>query len=175
MSLRKHADYKEYLTNLKYNNLGNYLSERNYRFVETKINTLENTLYNNYLKKTENVYLSKTPNFKEINLDSMTTIITQPIDLTTNYFSIFQLPANNQTQNGTLKNIINACNISQTKLVYIYSVNSSGNGGFINFGNLFNCYVFSCNGDNIELCWNSDQQNWCVQKFGGYFTNYNKV
>ena len=54
MSLRKHADYKEYLTNLKYNNLGNYLSERNYRFVETKINTLENTLYNNYLKKTEN-------------------------------------------------------------------------------------------------------------------------
>ena len=177
MSLRKHADYKEYLTNLKYNNLGNYLSERHFRFVETKIISLQNTVYNDYLKKTENVYISKTPNFKEFSLDSMTTIITQPIDLTTDYFSIFQLSANNQIQNGTLKNIINACNISQTNLIYIYcaNVNNPKLGGFSNLGNLFNCYVFPCNGDNIELCWNSDQQKWCVQKYGGYFTNYNKV
>jgi len=173
MSLRKHNDYNSYLTNLKYNNLGNYLSERNFRFVESHINSLENTVNNDYLKKTENIYLSQTPNLKEINLASMTTIITQPVDLKSNFFSIFKLPANYQIQNGTIKNIINTCTIEPTKLVYIYSINSSGNGGFSNLGNLFNSYVFPCAGDNLELCWNSVQQNWCVQKYGGYFTNYN--
>ena len=173
MSLRKHNDYNSYLTNLKYNNLGNYLSERNFRFVESHINSLENTVNNDYLKKTENIYLSQTPKLKEINLASMTTIITQPVDLKSNFFSIFKLPANYQIQNGTIKNIINTCTIEPTKLVYIYSINSSGNGGFSNLGNLFNSYVFPCAGDNLELCWNSVQQNWCVQKYGGYFTNYN--
>ena len=110
MSLRKHTDYNSYLTNLKYNNLGNYLSERNFRYVESQINSL--------------------------------------------------------------KNIINTCTIEQYKLVYIYSTNSSGNGTFSNLGNLFNSYVFPCAGDNIELCWDSDKQNWCVKKYGGYFTNY---
>lgn len=174
MSLRKYTDYNSYLTNLKYSNLGNYLSDRNLRFVETQITSLKNTVNNDYLKKTANVYLSQKPNYAEISLDSMTTIITQPIDLTTNYFSIFQLPANNEIQNGTLKNIINTCNVSQTKIVYIYSVNTNDSklGGFSNLGNLYNCYIFPCSGDNLELCWNSAQQNWCVQKYGGLFINY---
>jgi len=172
MSLRKHNDYNSYLTNLKYNNLGNYLSEKNFRFIESHINSLEGTVNNDYLRKTENIYLSQTPNLKEINLASMTTIITQPIDLKSNFFSIFKLPANYQIQNGTIKNIINTCNIEQQKTINIYSINSSGNGGFSNLGKLFNSYVFPCAGDNLELCWNSDQQNWCVQKYGGYFTNY---
>jgi hypothetical protein len=173
MSLRKHTDYNSYLTNLKHNNLGNYLSEKNLRFVESHINSLNNTVNNDYLRKTENIYISKTPNLKEISLASMTTIITQPVDLTSNFFSIFKLPNNYQIQNGTLKNIINTCNVETNKLIYIYSINSSGNGGFSSLGNLFNSYVFPCAGDNLELCWNSDQQNWCVQKYGGYFTNYN--
>ena len=173
MNLRKYTDYNSYLTMLKYNNLGNYLSERNFRFVETQIISLQNTVTNDYLKKTSNIYLSQTPNYKEVSLDSMTTIITQPIDLTTNYFSIFKLPANNEIQNGTLKNIINTCNISQTKRVYIYCVNTTNNiGGFSCLGNLFNCYIVPCSGDNLELCWNTDQQNWCVQKYGGAFINY---
>jgi hypothetical protein len=176
MSLRKYTDYNSYLTNLKYNNLGRYLSEQNFGFLETRLNSLQSEVSNDYLKKTENVYLSKTPNFKELGLDSMTTIITQPIDLTSNFFSIFKLPANNRIQNGTLKNIINTCTISSNKLIYIYSSNSNvinGPGSFSNLGNLFNCYVFPCAGDNLELCWNSDKENWCVQKYGGYFTNYN--
>ena len=53
MSLRKHNDYNSYLTNLKYNNLGNYLSERNFRFVESHINSLNNTVNNDYLRKIE--------------------------------------------------------------------------------------------------------------------------
>ena len=173
MSLRKHNDYNSYLTNLKYNNLGNYLSEKNFNNVKTQINSLESTVNNNYLRKTENIYISQTPNLKEINLDSMTTIITQPVDLKSNFFSIFKLPANYQIQNGTIKNIINTSTIESNKLIYIYSINSSGNGGFSNLGNLFNCYVFPCAGDNLELCWNLEKQNWVVQKYGGYFTNYN--
>jgi len=172
MSLRKHTDYNSYLTNLKYNNLGNFLSERNYQIVQSHINSLQNSVNNDYLKKTENVYISKTPNLKEVDLNSMTTIITQPIDLKSNFFSIFKLPANHQIQNGKIKNIINTCTIEENKLVYIHSTNSSGNGGFSNLGNLFNSYVFPCVGDNIELCWDSDKQNWCVKKYGGYFTNY---
>jgi hypothetical protein len=104
----------------------------------------------------------------------MTTIITQPIDLVTNYFSIFQLPANNEIQNGTLKNIINTSNVSQTQLIYVYCVNANDSklGGFSNLGNIFNSYIFPCSGDNLELCWNSDKQNWCVKKYGGAFVNY---
>jgi len=174
MSLRKYTDYNSYLTNLKYNNLGRYLSEQNFGFLETRLNSLQSEVSNDYLKKTENVYLSKLPNFKELSIESMTTIITPPIDLTSNFFSIFKLPANNQIQNGTLKNIINTSTISTNKLIYIYSTNDNNNNStFSNLGNLFNCYVFPCAGDNLELCWNSDKENWCVQKYGVYFTNYN--
>jgi len=181
MNLRKYTDYNSYLTSLKYYNLGNYLSERNFRYVETQIISLQNTVNNDYLKKTSNIYISETPSLREISLDSMTTIITQPIDLTTNYFSIFKLPANNQIQNGTLQNIINTSNISQTKtetkLIYIYCVNNNNPklGGFNNLGDLFNCYVFPCNGDNLALCWNSENQSWCVQKYGGCFINYKLI
>jgi hypothetical protein len=173
MNLRKYTDYNSYLTSLKYYNLGNYLSERNFRYVETQIISLQNTVNNDYLKKTTNIYLSQIPNYKEISLDSMTTIITQPVDLSTSYFSIFKLPANSQIQNGTLQNIINTCNVGEKKLIYIYCVNTNNNnGGFSNLGSLYNCYIVPCVGDNLELCWNSVQQNWCVQKYGGCFINY---
>jgi hypothetical protein len=173
MSFRRNSDYGSYLTNLKYNNLGNSLSEQHYSEIEARLNSLQSLVDNDYLRKTENVYLSKTPNFKDIGIDSVTTIITQPVDLTTNYFSIFNLPANNKIQNGLLKSIINTCEISQNKIIYVYSVNSNNTGGFNNIGNIFNCYVFPCAGDHIQLCWNADKENWCVQKNGGYFINYN--
>ena len=172
MSFRRHSDYNSYLTNLKHNNLGNFLSEQHYSSINTRLSSLQNSFDNDYLRRTENVYLSKTPNFKDIGLDSITTIITQPVDLTTNFFSIFKLPTNNQIQNGTFKNIINTCEITQNKLIYVYSVKSNNTGGFNNLGNIFNCYVFPCAGDNLLLCWSSDEENWCVQKYGGYFTNY---
>ena len=172
MSFRRHSDYNSYLTNLKYNNLGKYLSEKHHSSIETRLNLLQSSFDNDYIRRTENVYLSKTPNFKDIGLDSITTIVTQPLDLTTNYFSIFRLSANNPIQNGLSKNIINACEISQNKLIYIYAVNTNNTGGFSNLGNIFNCYVFPCVGDNLEICWNADKEHWCVQKYGGYFINY---
>lgn len=172
MSFRRHSDYNSYLTNLKYNNLGKYLSEKHHSSIETRLNLLQSSFDNDYIRRTENVYLSKAPNFKDIGLDSITTIITQPLDLTTNYFSIFNLHANNPIQNGLSKNIINTCEISQNKLIYIYAVNTNNTGGFNNLGNIFNCYVFPCVGDNLEICWNADKEQWCVQKYGGYFINY---
>ena len=176
MSIRKYPDYKEYLTKLKYNSLGNYLSEQNYRYLDNKITSLQYDFSIDYLKKTENIYLSRTPNFKELSLDSMTSIITQPIDLTSNYFSIFQLPLNSDIPNGTLKNIINTCSIIKDKIIYIYCINSTNNtGGFSNLGELYNCYVFPYNGDNLELSWNLENKTWCVKKYGGYFINFNKL
>jgi len=175
MSFRKHTDYNSYLTDLKYNTLGKHLSNEHYNSIAMRLNSVENTSQNEYHKKTENLYISKTPIFKELGIDSIVTIITKPVDLATDYFSVFKLPANNMIPNGIFKHIINTCEISQNKLVYIYSTNADNNntGGFSEMGNIFNCYVFPIIGDSLELFWNMDKRNWCVKKHGGYFINYN--
>ena len=170
MSLRRHTDYGSYLTSLKYNNLGNFLSDKTFRLVDARIAEVQAVVSNDPTKKPENVYISQSPNLKEISLGSMTTMIMQPIDLTSpSFLSILVLPANNTIQNGTSKTIINTVDITQNKLVYIYSVNTDNNA--VGFSTLFNCYVFPCAGDTLELCWNSDKQNWLVKKYGGYFMN----
>jgi len=171
MSIRRYSDYNSYLARLKYVNLGNYLSDKQFSILDARINTVQTEVTDNYLKKTESVYLSITPNLREISLDSMTTIISKPVDLTTNFFSIFKLPANDSIPNGTLKTIINTCDISQTKRLYIYSVNTTTNTG--GFSGTFNCYVVPCLGDTIELCWISNHNSWAVKRCGGYFINYN--
>ena len=176
MSLGKNSDYGSYLTDLKYNTLGKHLSEQHFNSIAARLDLVENTSQNEYNKKTENLYISKTPTFKEIGLDSIVTIITKPVDLATNYFSIFKLPANNLIPNGIFKHIINTCEISSpNKLVYVYSVNADNNntGGFSEMGNIFNCYVFPSIGDSLELFWNTNKKEWCVKKYGGYFMNYN--
>jgi hypothetical protein len=178
MSLRKYSDYKDYMTyknyvtKLKYDNLECFLSDKHFRVVEAQLDLLTATVNNDYLKKTENVYLSKTPNYKPIALDSMTSIILKPVDLQGSFFSIFTLPSNDAIQHGTMKNIINTQPLFPDKKVYIYSANSDGSGAFNNLGTLYNSYVFACAGDNLELCWNSNAKNWCVQKYGGFFINY---
>lgn len=169
---KDYATYKNYVTKLKYDNLECFLSDKHFRVVETQLTLLTDLVNNDYLKKTENMYLSKIPNFKRIALDSMTTIIIKPIDLEGNFFSIFELPANDAVQHGTQKNIINTQPVSFNQIIYIYAINSDGSGGFNNLGTLYNSYVFACAGDNLELCWNSNAQNWCVQKYGGFFINH---
>ena len=173
MSLRKHTDYGSYLTNLKYNNLGNYLSDKNLRLVEARIDEVQSSVsVNDTANKPQNVYISQSPNMAEISLENTNTMIMQPTDsFLPNIFTVLRLPANNTIENGTSKTIINTCEISQTKLVYIYSVNTDTNA--VGFSTLFNCYVFPCAGDTLELYWNSDKQNWLVKKYGGYFMNLN--
>jgi hypothetical protein len=175
-SIAKHADYSSYLRHLSINKtLGKHLSTENYNSIAARLDSVENISQNEYHKKTENLYISKTPVFKEIGVDSIVTILTKPVDLTTEYFSIFKLSANNLVPNGRFKHIINTCEISQNKLVYIYSIDADNNnaGGFSELGNVFNCYVFPSIGDSLELFWNMDKRHWCVKKYGGYFTNIN--
>ena len=171
----RHSDYSSYLTNLKQNkqtNLGNCLSTNNYNAITEQISKLNADV--DFLRKTQQIYITKIPTFGNISTTSFTTFILQPVDLTTDYFSIFNLPANpDQINNGTGKNIINTGVVSTTKIIYIYSINSTNNlGGFNNAGTLYNCYLFASNGDNLELVWDSINQNWCVQKYGGLFMNY---
>ena len=171
MSLKRYGDYSSYLASLKYANLGMYLSDKQYTALDARITTIQTSVTDDYVKKTETIYLSVSPNLRTVSLDNMITIITQPIDLTTNFFSIFRLPADASIPNGTMKTIINTCAVSQTKLLYIYSMNAVTNTG--GFSTAFNCYVFPSAGDTLELCWVSDQQSWFVKRFGGYFINYN--
>ena len=169
--MRRHGDYGSYLANLKYVNLGNYLSDKQFSMLETRINTVQALVEDDYSKKTENIYLSVSPNLKGVSLDNMVTIISIPADLTTNFFSIFKLPADASIPNGTRKTIINTCTISQTKLLYIYSMNTVTNTG--GFDGIFNCYVFPSAGDTLELCWVADKQSWLSKRYGGFFMNYN--
>lgn len=171
MSIRRHSDYGSYLANLKYVNLGNYLSDKQFNVLETRINEVKDSVTDDYVKKTENIYLSVSPNLKGISLNNMITILAQPADLTTNFFSIFRLPADASIPNGTLKTIINTSTVSQTKILYIYSMNTTTNTG--GFDGTFNCYVFPCAGDTLELCWVADKQFWLSKHYGGYFMNYN--
>jgi hypothetical protein len=171
MPLKRYSDYNSYLASLKYANLGIYLSDKQFTILDTRISTVQASVTDDYVKKTETIYLSVSPNLRTVGLDNMITIITQPIDLTTNFFSIFRLPADASIPNGTMKTIINTCAVSQTKIIYIYSMNTTTNTG--GFSTAFNCYVFPSAGDSLELCWVSDQQSWFVKRFGGYFINYN--
>jgi hypothetical protein len=170
MSLRRYGDYGSYLAKLKYVNLGIFLSDKQFAILDTRLTAVQTSVTDDYFKKTENIYLSISPNLRAIGLDSMNTVITQPVDLTTNFFSIFRLPADASIPNGTLKTIINTCALSQTKLLYIYSMNTSTNTG--GCSGEFNCYVFPSAGDTLELCWVSERQHWFVKHFGGFFINY---
>lgn len=185
MSLKKHSDYSSYLTNLKYVNLSGYLSDKHFNAMDTRLTLVQNTVAQDYMKKTETVYISLSPisrgigavnvtilpTIKGIGLDGMITIITQPTDLTSDFFSIFKLPADASIPDGTLKTIINTAHVSQTQLIYVYCMNTNTNTS--GFSNAFNCYVFPSARDILELCWVTDKQTWFVKSCGGHFINYN--
>jgi hypothetical protein len=168
----RYSDYNSYLTHLRQTKLCNYLSNCDCNTIADQISKLNAEV--EFLRKTQQVYITKTPTFGPISTTSLNTFIVKPVDLITDYFSIFMLQANNdQLANGIGKNIMNTCTITSTKNIYIYSVNSTnGLGGFNHLGTLYNCYVFASNGDSLELVWDSIHQNWCVQKYGGIFKNY---
>ena len=97
----RHSDYSSYLTNLKQTKLGKYLSNNNYNEITDQISKLSVDV--EFLRKTQQIYITKTPTFENISIQSFNTFILQPIDLdiNTDYFSIFNLPANNdQINNG---------------------------------------------------------------------------
>ena len=170
--MQKHSDYNSYLTKLKYSKYSNFLSLQQNANTEIKLNNLKDVVENDYLKKNQIIYNSEKSNRTAIDLAAYNTFIVKPVDEKSNIIkTVYNLEASNEITNGTIKNIINNCEITKDKTVSVYSKNSKNIGGFSNLGSNYNCYVFPSNGDNLELIWNEYNENWCVQKYGGFFIN----
>jgi hypothetical protein len=168
--MQKHSDYNSYLTKLKYSKYSNFLNQNANAGINLTI--LKDLVENDYLKKNQTIYNSEKSNKTAIDIGSYNTFIVKPVDENTTILkTLYNLEASNQITNGTIKNIINNCEITNSKTVSIYSKNSKNIGGFSNLGSNYNCYVFPSNGDNLELIWNEYNENWCVQKYGGFFIN----
>ena len=169
---RRYSDYSSYLATVKSNNLGSYmsnlgsyLSDQNFVQLSDRIDT--------FRKTAETLYISPSAS---TNIDPIasTTILTTPVDNigpTPAFSYIMRLPANSTIPNGTIKTIVNTCEISSTTPIYIYSKNTETNLGGFN-GN-FNCYVVPGAYDTLELCWISAKQLWFAKRygFGGHFIN----
>jgi hypothetical protein len=168
--MQKHSDYNSYLTKLKYSKYSNFLNQNANAGINLTI--LKDLVENNYLKKNQTIYNSEKSNRTAIDIGSYNTFIVKPVDENTTILkTIYNLEASNQITNGTIKNIINNCDITNNKTVCVYSKNSKNIGGFSNLGANYNCYIFPSNGDNLELIWNEYNENWCVQKYSGFFVN----
>ena len=165
----RYSDYNSYLTHLRQTKL--CVSNGVSTTITDQISKINVDI--DFLRKTQQLYITKTPTFGSISTTTLNTFLLKPVDLTVDYYSIFTLQTDNdQLKNGIGKNIINTCLINSTKNIYVYSINSTnGLGGFNHLGTLYNCYVFASNGDSLEVIWDSIHQNWCVQKFGGIFRN----
>jgi hypothetical protein len=187
MSSNTHSDYISYYTNKKYitkanDNLNTGLQDIHERvsLVETSLaisKTLLEIHEKKYVKAANSVrglgrdVATIFPTIEGIGLDSINTTIVKPIDLTSDFFAIFVLPANASIPDGTKKMIINTLQISQTKLIYIYCMNTNTNTN--GFSNSLNCYVVPAAEDVLSLSWVADQQSWLPLSYGGYFINYN--
>jgi hypothetical protein len=164
---RRYSDYGSYLATVKSNNLGTYLSNQNFVQLTERIDTIR--------KPAETLYVSPSAS-NEVEIDPIAsmTILAKPVDNTgpTPAFScVMRLPANSTIPNGTVKTIVNTCEITSTTPIYIYSKNTETNLGGFN-GN-FNCYVIPAAYDTLELCWISATQLWFAKRygFGGHFIN----
>jgi hypothetical protein len=168
--MQKHSDYNSYLTKLKYSKYSNFLNQNANAGINLTI--LKDLVENDYLKKNQTIYNSEKSNKTAIDIGSYNTFIVKPVDENTTILkTLYNLEASNQITNGTIKNIINNCDITNNKTVCVYSKNSKNIGGFSNLGANYNCYIFPSNGDNLELIWNEYNENWCVQKYSGFFVN----
>ena len=167
MAIRKYSDYGSYLTKLKYSNY--------YCNFAQNIASLcdEYTKHNNlHIELNENVFNSYKLDRSKIGVNSYNTFIVKPVDsIAQKIHTIYELQSTINIPDGFVKRIMNTCPISSEKTVSIYCVNDIGVGSFSNNGNIFNTYVFSCDGDSLELVWSSINNYWCVQKYGGLFKN----
>lgn len=186
MSSNTHSDYISYYTNKKYITKANDNLATSLQKIHERVSSLETSVGNSktFLEAPDNVYVKAGssarglgrdvatifPTIEGIGLDSINTTILKPIDLTSDFFAIFVLPANASIPDGTQKMIINTLQISQTQLIYIYCMNTNTNTN--GFSNSLNCYVVPAAEDVLSLSWVADQQTWLPLSFGGYFMNY---
>ena len=173
---RRHSDYSSYLAIIKLSNLGTYLSDKNFVQLSERIDTTTTALQD-ATKPPEILYVSLSAVSTVIDPLTNITILSKPVDASGGpipaFFSIMRLPANSTIPNGTVKTIVNTCEITNTNPIYVYSKNTETNLGGFN-GN-FNCYVVPAAYDTLELCWISSQQLWFAKRygFGGHFINCN--
>jgi len=187
MSSNTHSDYISYYTNKKYTTKANdNLATRLQDFHE-RVSLLETnvSVSKTLLESHDKIYVNKAvnsvrglgrdvatifPTIEGIGLDSINTTIVKPIDMTSDFFAIYVLPANASIPDGTHKMIVNTLQISQTQLIYIYCMNTNTNTN--GFSNSLNCYVVPAAEDVLSLRWVADQQSWLPLSYGGYFINY---
>lgn len=172
MAIRKHPDYGSYLTKLRYSN--NYYNfSQNIAALYDTYNNVNNDINNNTnIVMNENIYNSYRLDRAKIGVKSFNTFIVKPIDsIARNIHTVYELQSTIDIPDGFVKRIVNTCPISSEKTVSIYCVNFSGRGSLNNVGNIFNTYIFACEGDCLELVWSTINNYWCVQKYGGVFKN----
>jgi hypothetical protein len=167
MSIRKHSDYNSYLTKLKYSNYFNNVSQ-NLSLIYDQNNNYNKT----DIESNENIYNSYNSIGTKIGITSYNTFIVNPLDGSIPILhSVYTLQATKNIPDGFVKRIINTCPITPEKTIRIICVNENKIGSFNNIGYLFNSYIFSSDGDSLELVWSSINNYWCVQKYGGVFRN----
>jgi hypothetical protein len=166
MSIRKHSDYGSYITRLRYSTYFNDIHQ-NQLIANSQTNIppieLNQTIYNSNKSIETNI------NTKTIN-----TFIVDPIDIILlEIHTLYNLDASPDIPDGFIKRIINSCPISKRKTITIFSITPNNKGAFNNTGQLYNTYLFPCQGDSLELIWSSYNNYWCVHKYGGIFRNAN--
>lgn len=186
MSSNTHPDYSSYHANKKYTTKANDNLNTGLQGVQTQLSLLATSVANSktYLETPHKLYVKSPykskglgrdvatifPTIEGIVLDSINTTIVKPVDMTSDFFAIFVLPANASIPDGTQKIIINTAQVSQTQMIYIYCMNTNTNTN--GFSNSFNCYIVPAAEDVLSLSWVADQQSWLPLSYGGYFINY---
>ena len=186
MSSNTHSDYTSYYTNKKYITKANDNLTTSMKSLSDRVSSLETsvTISKTRLEAPDNVYIKPSPTLKGLGrdiatifptiegimIDSIYTVIIKPIDMTSDFFAIFVLPANASIPDGTQKMITNTAQVSQTQMIYIYCMNTNTNTN--GFSNSFNCYIVPAAEDVLRLSWVADQQIWLPLSYGGYFINY---
>ena len=186
MSSNTYPDYISYHANKKYITRANDTFNTGLQGVQTQLSLLATSVANSktLLEDPHKVYVKPSyaakglgrdvatifPTIEGIILDNINTIIVKPVDMTSDFFSIFVLPANASIPDGAQKMIINTVQVSQTKMIYIYCMNT--NTDTSGFSNSLNCYIVPAAEDVLSLSWVADQQSWLPLSYGGYFINY---
>jgi hypothetical protein len=185
MATQKYTDYNSYISKLKYyNNSPMFKCCPSPPPIQEPCNTqtifntqnnstaISNQLFNTANIKINDQYLNTLISTTEISTDLLNTFIHQPIDDANKTISmIYVLKAGEMIEPGTMKNIINKCELTTTTKIYIYSKTPAGVGGFNVLGVNFNCYSFASVGDSISLIWDKHSSSWSTLNYGGFFTN----
>jgi hypothetical protein len=157
-----------------------YLNDKNcnqcYKQLKTQIDSLDYKIklmeFNNEYNLNQTIYNSESSNNSSISILFTNTFIVKPLDqIEININTQYILDSNQNIKNGFIKRIINKCDIFKENQIRILCINENNVGGFNNNGINFKYYYIPVNGDILELVWSTYNNCWCVEKYGGRFSN----